>query len=498
MEKGGGVLTVRIGIVLITWGVAFLLYRKNKTVSFSRWVSLVIFIAGSTTFVTCIQKYLLPFIKINLPHWEGFIEFLHFLSAVFAYFCVYLFPYAVLMSCIVFSGWFSRKWKNVLKLILLTPIIPLSLTDQVKIYPNIDYDFQYINLYTGIYILTGCLLLLFSVFITKQSSAIDKNRKRTSFYYTPMVLWIGFSNYLNVKRFWIDDSGFHVETQFLDLNHVQHIFYTICYVLILFFIYFAVKHGLFGVRLKIEQQRLDYTMKSVSISTNFLNHTIKNEIQKLHYLGYRTKDFIKNDQNDQAIQMMDSMFHCLEHMQNMVDRIREKTEEIHLQEKPESLISIIEANLSRLKPVIEEKEISLKWNHSFDVDIFCDKLHLSEVINNIIMNSYDAMEKKTGILEIRLHMNKKNIVIEFKDNGCGITNENLTRVFDPFFSTKKSPFSYGLGLSYCYAVVQKHQGSLSITSMGLNKGTTVAIKLPISKVIKRPVSVSPKETIPLP
>lgn len=353
-------MTVRIGIVLFTWVLAFLLYRKNKTVSFSRWVSLVIFIAGSTTFATCIQLYLLPFIRANLPQWNVLIAFLHFLSAVFAYFCVYFFPYVVLMSCIVFSECFSRRKRNLLKLILLTPIIPLSLTDEVKIYPVVAYDFKYINIYTGIYILTGCLLLLFSILRANHDTDVDENRKRTFYFYTPMVMWIGFSNYLNVKRFVLNETGFYLETIYLDIYKVQNIFYTICYVLILFYIYFATKHGLFGIQLKVEQQKLEHTIKSISIGTNFLNHTIKNEIQKLNYLRDRTKDYISNGRNDQAIHTVDTMSHVIEHMQNMVDRIKEKTEEIHLKEKPESLIAIIEATLSILKPAIEEKKIKLK------------------------------------------------------------------------------------------------------------------------------------------
>ena len=489
-------MSIRIGIVLFTWILAFLLYRKNKTVSFSRWVSFVIFIAGSTTFATCIQLYLLPFIRTHYPHWYGFIDFLHLISAVFAYFCIYLFPYAVLMGCIVFSEWFSRRLRNVLKMVLLLPIIPLSLTEGVQIYPVVSYDFKYINIYTAVYILSGCLLLFFSVLRRRHNAVIDGNRKRTFYFYTPMVMWIGFSNYLNVDRFGFNETGFFLETLYLDINKVQNIFYTICYVLILFYIYLAFKHGLFGIHIKVEQQRFDRTMKSISIGTNFLNHTIKNEIQKLNYLGDRTRSYIRDGRGSEAIHTVDSMFHVIEHMQNMVDRIREKTEEIQLKEKPESLISIIEATLSLLKPALEEKKIYVKKYYSHDIYINCDQLHLSEVMNNIVLNAYEAMAAEGGNLEVNLFTEKKNIFIEFIDNGPGISNENLAKVFDPFYTTKNNSRSYGLGLSYCYAVVQKHHGSLIITSDGQDKGTSVVIKLPLSKgveVSKSPLTVTPME-----
>lgn len=477
-------MTMRIGIVLFTWALSFILYRKNKTVPFIRWVSFVIFLAGSTTFATCIQLYLLPFIRTNFPQWGGLIEFLHLIIAVFAYICIYFFPYAVLMSCIDFSEWFSRRWRNLLKWILLIPIIPLSLTDNVKIYPVVEYSFKYINIYTGIYILTGCLLLYFSILKIKHDGLVDGNRKRTIYFYTSMVMWIGFSNYINVDRFWLNETGSYVETIYLDIYKVQNIFYTIVYILMLSYIIIAAKHGLFGIQLKIEKQKLDHTMKSLSIGTNFLNHTIKNEIQKLNYLGDRTKGYISSGRKDQAIDALDTMFHVIEHMQNMVDSIRERTEEIYLNERSESLISMIDTTLSILKPAIEEKKIKIERKYAHDVYMNCDKLHMSEVINNIIMNALEAMEAEGGVLEIRLFTEKKNIVVEFIDNGCGLTNESLSKVFDPFFTTKKNPQSYGLGLSYCYAAVQKHQGSLTITSSGVKKGTTVSIKLPLTKIIQ--------------
>ncbi|UVI33433.1 sensor histidine kinase [Paenibacillus spongiae] len=482
-------MTIRIGIVIFTWVLAFLVYRNNKNNPFSRWVSLVIFTAGCTTFATCLQLYLVTFLKIKVPLWHGLLSFLHILIAGSTYFCIYFFPYAVLMSCIVFSGMFHSIVINILKLVLLTPIIPLSLSNQVKIYPIIEYNFEFINIYTGIYVLSGCVLLISSALKKVHTEAVQKNKKITSYFYASMLLWICFSNYLNVKSLRIDESGFQLETIFLDINNVKNLFYTIVYILILSYIYFAAKYGLFGIKLKIERQQFDHTMKTISIGTNFLNHTIKNEIQKLNYLGNRTKDYVHADNKDLALQAIDSMFPVIEHMQNMVDRIKEKTDEITLKERPESLAFIIESALATIKPVFEEKQIELVTNYTCDVNLYCDKLHLSEVISNITMNAYEAVEANIGKLEIRLFKEKNKMVIEFNDNGCGIAQENVTKVLDPFYTTKKSPYSYGLGLSYCYSVIQKHQGSLTITSSGVNKGTKVTIELPDSKVVRKSRSI---------
>lgn len=475
---------VRIGIVIITWLVAFLVFRNSKSSSFSRWASLVIFIAGNTTFLTCIQLYLLPYLRLNHAHWTIVILFLHFILAMFTYICIYGFPYAVLMSCIVFCGIVPQRWIRVLIFILLLPIIPLSLSDQVHIYPIITYDFQLINIYTSIYVGLGCFLMILSIFQNENNEELKRSRNITFLFYVPMFCWITFSNYLNVKSFSLNDLSFDIETNFLDINQVRNVFYTICYILILYYVYFATKHGLFGIKLSIERQKLDHTRKALLVGANFLNHTIKNEIQKLNYLGSRTKDYIAENNQESALSTIDSMFLITEHMSHMVGRIREKSDEIVIRESIESLTDMIQTTLTALAPAFLQKRFTLITRFDCEADVFCDRVHLCEVISNLILNAYDAIPPDTGILEIHLFQKKNSVIFEFSDNGCGIAAENLSKVFDPFFTTKNNPSSYGLGLSYCYAVMQKHHGLLKIVSSEVNRGTSIALKLPISKVVK--------------
>ncbi|MNI76716.1 Sensor protein ZraS [compost metagenome] len=83
-----------------------------------------------------------------------------------------------------------------------------------------------------------------------------------------------------------------------------------------------------------------------------------------------------------------------------------------------------------------------------------------------------------GELLIEAHENRGNIRVVIKDNGTGICNNNIHYVFDPYFTTKKRSRNFGLGLSYCYNVIQKHGGKIEIYSES-NKGTTVSISFPL-------------------
>ena len=92
----------------------------------------------------------------------------------------------------------------------------------------------------------------------------------------------------------------------------------------------------------------------------------------------------------------------------------------------------------------------------------------------MIKNSFEAT-KRRGILRIRTDMDDTHVLISFIDTGGGISPENLSRVFEPYFTTKSS--GTGLGLLIVRRIVREHGGELSIES-SQGKGLTLTIRLP--------------------
>jgi C4-dicarboxylate-specific signal transduction histidine kinase len=105
------------------------------------------------------------------------------------------------------------------------------------------------------------------------------------------------------------------------------------------------------------------------------------------------------------------------------------------------------------------------------------KLH--QVILNILSNAIQAIDEK-GTITIITKLNSESIEIQIIDTGCGIIEENIKRVTDPFFTTKDPGKGIGLGLSIAHASIIKHNGELTINSL-IGKGTTVTIILPLNK-----------------
>jgi len=101
---------------------------------------------------------------------------------------------------------------------------------------------------------------------------------------------------------------------------------------------------------------------------------------------------------------------------------------------------------------------------------------MSQVILNLIVNAADAI-RENGEIRISTQAEESNIRIRISDNGSGMPQSIITKIFDPFFSTKDVGKGTGLGLSVCHSIVKSHKGQMTVNSSeGL--GTEFIIYLP--------------------
>jgi signal transduction histidine kinase len=110
--------------------------------------------------------------------------------------------------------------------------------------------------------------------------------------------------------------------------------------------------------------------------------------------------------------------------------------------------------------------------------IVADFDQLQQVCLNLIINAIQAMPEG-GKLTIRTSIdNNQQVKIEVQDTGCGISPENMSKLFTPFFSTKGKK-GVGLGLAVAYGIVQRHHGRIEVQSK-VGEGTTFTIYLPLN------------------
>ena len=105
---------------------------------------------------------------------------------------------------------------------------------------------------------------------------------------------------------------------------------------------------------------------------------------------------------------------------------------------------------------------------------------LTQVFTNLLINAGQAIEAtgKQGIITVHTYLQGKQVIVDITDTGCGISEENLEKLFNPFFTTKPEGQGTGLGLSITYGIIQEHGGSIEVTSKE-GEGSRFIITLPV-------------------
>lgn len=143
--------------------------------------------------------------------------------------------------------------------------------------------------------------------------------------------------------------------------------------------------------------------------------------------------------------------------------------------RPENINTIVEEAVRFFAPEIHDRDIVVEQELRSDLPLLeLDRDQMKQALYNVIKNSLEAM-KRRGTLRIRTDRDETHVLITFVDTGGGMSAENLSRVFEPYFTTK--PSGTGLGLLIVRRIVREHGGELSIES-GRDKGLTLTIRLP--------------------
>jgi signal transduction histidine kinase len=139
---------------------------------------------------------------------------------------------------------------------------------------------------------------------------------------------------------------------------------------------------------------------------------------------------------------------------------------------------VVDNSLRIVEPEAEEKGIKISVVEHEDVPrIMGDAEFLRSVFSNLFINALQAMESKGGHLNVRISPSDdgESVVFEIADTGGGISQENVAKIFEPYFSTKET--GTGLGLAIVQKVVEVHHGTIEVDSTE-GEGTKFTVRLP--------------------
>ena len=136
---------------------------------------------------------------------------------------------------------------------------------------------------------------------------------------------------------------------------------------------------------------------------------------------------------------------------------------------------LISDTVDGLKMLFASNNIKVNYDSCDEIFINGDYSRLKQVLINVLKNSVEAISD-SGMIDISLKTNKKYAVISIRDNGCGMTNEELTKIDQLFYSSKQK--GCGIGVSLSKEIINLHNGTIKYKSVP-NEYTEVIIRLPI-------------------
>ena len=243
---------------------------------------------------------------------------------------------------------------------------------------------------------------------------------------------------------------------------------------------------------KSEKKR-EESFASLTALTAGVAHELKNPLGSMSiYLQLMERQLQKPEAFENLDVCRESLISKIKVLKSEVERLNDivvdflstvRPRNANLQE--EDLNQIIKDAVEIMIPDLEQHNITLKLELEENLPyLMLDRGFMRQVLTNLISNARDAMkELGSGTLTISTGKNSDSVILSVADTGTGIKAENLTRIFDPYFTTKKS--GTGIGLTLVYKIIRGMGGDIGVDSRQ-GSGTTFRITLPrIEKEIKQ-------------
>ena len=241
------------------------------------------------------------------------------------------------------------------------------------------------------------------------------------------------------------------------------------------------------------EKKMKESFASLTALTAGVAHELKNPLGSMSiYLQLMERQLLKPEAFENLDTCRENLISKIKVLKSEVERLNSivvdflstvRPRNANLQE--EDLNQIIKNSVEIMIPDLEQHNITLRLELEENLPyIMLDRGFMRQVLANLIGNAKDAMkEQGSGTLTISTGKNSDSVILTVSDTGAGISQENLTKIFDPYFTTKKS--GTGIGLTLVYKIIKGMGGDIGVDSRQ-GAGTTFRIILPrMEKEIKQ-------------
>ena len=219
-------------------------------------------------------------------------------------------------------------------------------------------------------------------------------------------------------------------------------------------------------------------LETIGTMTASIAHDFNNLLTPIMGYSIMTMEMLPADATDLQDNLLE-VYNASVKAKDIVTRLAELTKKGS--EESYADIEIDEVIQSALKVTLPAKPKNVEVKANFDaegVQVKADSTQISQLVMNIVLNAYDAMKEEGGTVMVSTRQSGEEILLRFKDTGCGMDAETVSRIFDPFYTTKESGKGTGLGLAIVAQIVETHGGRIYVES---EKGSGTEFRIYIPK-----------------
>ena len=207
-------------------------------------------------------------------------------------------------------------------------------------------------------------------------------------------------------------------------------------------------------------------------------HEVRNPLAGLLLYSMHLKDQVGNKLSAGEVQLIDKVIDTINQLTNTTEQILNFARPVKLAPRAIEVNRVIHDVLQLLKAQISANEIQLNLKLSSSNPIgMLDEASIRAALLNLMLNAIQAMTNG-GQLGISSSNSGEVVCVVISDSGCGMTEEQIGRVFEPFNTTKSR--GLGLGMPYARKIIEQHGGTINVGSR-IGEGTNITIQLPATE-----------------
>ena len=236
-------------------------------------------------------------------------------------------------------------------------------------------------------------------------------------------------------------------------------------------------------------------LATIGTMISFITHQWKQPLNAIGLIAQNTEDILTEDEEferDDIIDMMQSIMNHIVFMSETMENFKNffKPEDVNV---PFNVVSSIKSIMSLLTPALKKSNIEVVYNMSpamENVRVFGFVNDLKQVIMNIIVNGKEAiLTRKENepdikgqiVINIECVDNNERVIIAIMDNGTGLTEETISKIFEMHYTTKGANGT-GIGMYMAQMIIEKMNGTLKVSNRkDVDKGALIEINMPVYK-----------------